>query len=66
MARKFDLKKVRTFSISKRDELSQLSKFELNWKSGVRILDASAFLWNDAARLPEDADFVYYKTNFPF
>ena len=62
MARNFDLKKGEKFSLGKSDELSTI-QVDLNWKSGAD-LDASAFLLNDDGVITEDADFVYYKSNF--
>ena len=62
MARNFDLKKGEKFSLGNSDELSTI-QVDLNWKSGAD-LDASAFLLNDDGVITEDADFVYYKSNF--
>lgn len=62
MARKFDLSKGEKFSLGKGDDLS-LIQVDLNWKCGAD-LDASAFLLNDDGVIGEDADFVYYKSNF--
>lgn len=61
MAKKFDLSKGEKFALGKGDELSAI-QVDLNWKSGAD-LDATAFLLNDDGVIPEDADFVYYKSN---
>lgn len=61
MPRKFDLTKGEKFSLGKGDELTAI-QVDLNWKCGAD-LDASAFLLNDDGVIPEDADFVYYKSN---
>lgn len=61
MAR-FDLKKGERFALGKGVELSKI-QVDLNWKSGAD-LDASAFLLGEDGVILEDADFVYYKSNF--
>ena len=62
MARNFDLKKGERFSLGKSEELN-LIQVDLGWMSGAD-LDATAFLLGDDGVITEDADFVYYKSNF--
>ena len=59
---RFDLNKGERFTFSKSEGLSQI-QVDLTWKSGAD-LDASAFLLSDDGVITEDADFVYYKSNF--
>ncbi len=58
---RFDLNKGDRFSLDK-DGLSKI-QIDLIWKAGVD-LDASAFLLGEDGVITEDADFVYYKSNF--
>lgn len=62
MGRNFDLNKGERFTFGKNDGLSKI-QVDLTWKSGAD-LDASAFLLSDDGVITEDADFVYYKSNF--
>lgn len=59
---RFDLKKGERFTLGKGGGLSKI-QVDLNWKSGAD-LDASAFLLGDDGVISEDADFVFYKSNF--
>ena len=61
MAR-FDLNKGDRFALDKNSGLSKI-QVDLNWKSGAD-LDATAFLLGEDGVILEDADFVYYKSNF--
>ncbi|MDE6235315.1 MAG: TerD family protein [Muribaculaceae bacterium] len=62
MARNFDLNKGDRFSLGKGEELSKI-RVDLNWDSDAD-LDASAFILGEDGVILEDADFVYYKSNF--
>ena len=62
MARNFDLKKGERFSLGKSEELN-LIQVDLGWMSGADV-DATAFVLGDDGVITEDADFVYYKSNF--
>ena len=61
MAR-FDLNKGERFTLNKNTGLSKI-QVDLCWKSGAD-LDASAFLLGEDGVILEDADFVFYKSNF--
>lgn len=61
MAR-FNLNKGDRFALDKNSGLSKI-QVDLNWKSGAD-LDATAFLLGEDGVILEDADFVYYKSNF--
>lgn len=58
---RFDLRKGDKFKLGKREELNEI-QVDLNWNAGAD-LDAVAFLLNDNGVIPDDADFVYYKSN---
>lgn len=64
MAKKFelgkDLSRGDRFNLGK-DDLEAI-QVDLNWKSGAD-LDAVAFLLNEDGIIPDDSDFVYYKSN---
>lgn len=59
---RFDLNKGERFTFSKSEGLSQI-QVDLTWKSGAD-LDASAFLLSEDGVITENADFVYYNSNF--
>lgn len=59
---RFDLNKGERFKFDKGGDLSKI-QVDLNWKSGAD-LDASAFVLGEDGVILEDADFVYYKSNF--
>ena len=59
---KFDLKKGDKFTLGKGGDLSKV-QVDLNWKAGAD-LDASAFLLGEDGAISEDADFVFYGSNY--
>lgn len=59
---KFELIKGDKFDLTKGKELTKI-QVDLNWKAGAD-LDASAFLLNDDGVITEDADFVFYNSNY--